>query len=233
MTATNKIERDFDHIATLESAAGHSLSAAERWLLAQAPVGPGLAADLGAGTGAFSRALTARGIDVVALDVSAGMIAAARRGTEPLMMVRADVTRVPLRRGELRCVAAVAVLHHLPDAVTALHDWAELLSPGGVLLVQDVLARPGISNLPTNVLALLAAAPTRLRWLISRRHRELREAYAAHGGGERYLTMTDARTLARDAGLLGAGVREHMGWRYSLVWRKLPSPDTWLGGRNY
>jgi 2-polyprenyl-3-methyl-5-hydroxy-6-metoxy-1,4-benzoquinol methylase len=117
-------------------------------------------------------------------------------------------------------VTSVAVLHHLPDQVSALRDWAALLSPGGVLLVQDILARPGVRGVPANVLALLAAAPARVLAYLSPHRRALRAAYAEHGAGEHYLTLSDARALARDSGLAGAQVREHLSWRFSLVWKK-------------
>lgn len=214
------IGREFDRIATLETAAGHCLSPAERWLLARAPTGPGLAVDLGAGTCSFALALAARGLKVVALDRSAGMLAAARRREQTLIMIRADVRQLPIHPAACRCVASIAVLHHLPDPTSALRGWSELVAPGGALLVQDILDRRGVRGLVVNVLALLLAAPARMRDFLSPRRRALRMAYAAHGAGERYLTIAEARRLASEAQLAGAEVREHLGWRYSLVWRR-------------
>lgn len=215
-----EIERDFDRIAALELAVGGGLTAAERWLLTRVPAGPGLAIDLGAGTGRFACALAERGLTVIALDLSSGMLAATRRRSPTLAAVRADVAEPPLRPGSCRCVTALAVLHHLPDPAASLRNWAQLLAPGGILLVQDVLHRKGVRGAFVDGVASVASFASRAGAWLSPTRRALRAAYAAHGAEERYLTKEEARTLARDAGLVRAELREHLWWRYSLVWRK-------------
>lgn len=160
------------------------------------------------------------GCDLVAVDLSTGMLAALASEAGRLCRVRADVAAPPIRPGTADCVAALAVLHHLADPVMALRAWAALLRPGGVLLVQDVLDRRGWRALPVNALAWLAALPSRTQALFNPARRALQAAYAAHGAGERYLTLASAEALPAAAGLAGARVREHLGWRYSLLWQK-------------
>lgn len=160
------------------------------------------------------------------------MLAALASEAGRLWRVRADAAVPPIRPGTADCVAALAVLHHLADPVMALRAWAALLRPGGVLLVQDLLDRRGWRALPVNALALFAALPSRARALFTPAHRALRAAYTAHGTGERYLTLAAAGALPAAAGLAGARVREHLGWRYSLVWQKpgagVGAPDSFM-----
>jgi len=49
--------------------------------------------------------------------------------------------------------------------------------------------------------------------------KEVRAAWEEHGKTDSYPTMLQIRTLCADI-LPGAKVRQHLLWRYSLVWRK-------------
>jgi hypothetical protein len=49
---------------------------------------------------------------------------------------------------------------------------------------------------------------------------EVREGWAAHGKHDSYLTLAQLRDICR-AILPGAGVRRHLLWRYSLIWKKM------------
>ena len=223
MHSRAEIARDFDRIAPLEHAAKSRLTHAERWLLAQVPPHVRVAVDLGSGAGALARAVAARtGGTVLALDASPNMLAHARAagGVHAVHAVRADVAAPPLAASSVDCVLAVAVLHHLPEPAAVIRHWATLLRPGGLLLVQDILDRSGWRSVPINALAMLAAFPNRARAVFSPTGRALWKAYQAHGASERYLTRREAEALPGAADLPSAKVRAHLGWRYSLVWRK-------------
>jgi hypothetical protein len=84
--------------------------------------------------------------------------------------------------------------------------------------VLDILTRSGLRNLPRNVLAMLIARPRRL-FLHGWMSRELKAAWEEHGRNERYLTIEEARRIAAEH-LPGASVREHLLWRYSIVFRQ-------------
>jgi SAM-dependent methyltransferase len=177
--------------------------------------------ELGCGTGEFSRRLASLAHEVVALDLSPEMIRVARNRSARLANIGyivGDMTTIPLQTGSFDCVVSLNTLHHV-DAPPALRSMRAALRPdGGTLLLADVLDRPGISNLPIN---LLAAAVRLARGAILERRtqrRALRAAYRAHGCGERHPTLAEARALAA-AELPGALVRGHLLWRYSVVWR--------------
>jgi SAM-dependent methyltransferase len=91
---------------------------------AVAPAGPVL--DVGAGDGALLDALGARGRVAVGLERGS-------RGRDDV--VAADLTDFADRRGEWAAVVMWHSLEHLRDAPAAIDHAAELLAPGGVLIL--------------------------------------------------------------------------------------------------
>lgn len=106
-------------------------------LLDQLPPGPGIALDVGCGTGRFARRLAATGMAVEALDVSAAMVEAASGlgspGPGKIVYRQADITTDDLPEQHYDYISCLASLHHVPFAtVTKLR---RALVPGGVLVV--------------------------------------------------------------------------------------------------
>lgn len=225
MKSNSEITADFDLIArVLRTAGARELSRSERALLALVPSSARTALDVGCGDGAIARALAQQGLRVSAVDLSPGMIALARRSTTvslPVNYVLGDVLVDGPELGVFDVVICVNVLHHVPIA-SAVARLTELVAPGGLLLIQDVVARPGLRYLPMN----LAGAITRVLRRIARRAapdtRELREAYRAHGHGEEYLTPQDADTAYQKL-LPGTRITHHLEWRYSAAWSRPPA----------
>jgi ubiquinone/menaquinone biosynthesis C-methylase UbiE len=220
----SQVRDDFDHVARIAErmhAAGDGAAEPhERYLLRHVPRPCGAVLEVGCGTGELSRRLAQLARKVVALDVSAEMIRVARgrsAGRSNIEYVVGDLTTLPLRRGGFDCVMSLNTLHHV-DTVQALEAMRGALRPGGTLLVADILDRPGIRNLPIN---LLAAGVRFVRRVVLDRktHRgALHAAYKAHGCREAHPTLTAARALAATQ-LPGAVVRGHLLWRYTIVWR--------------
>lgn len=88
--------------------------------------------DVGAGTGAASRALRAAGARPLALDVSARMLDRIR--TAGIERVVADASRLPLRDGAADAAVAAFVLAHLDDPVEGLREVSRVVRDGGVVL---------------------------------------------------------------------------------------------------
>jgi ubiquinone/menaquinone biosynthesis C-methylase UbiE len=88
--------------------------------------------DLGAGTGAATRALLRRGALPVALDAADGMLRAGS-AVRPAAAV-ADISELPVRSGAVGGVVAAYVLNHLSDPVRALREAARVSRPGGPIL---------------------------------------------------------------------------------------------------
>ena len=98
--------------------------------------------DLGCGTGPVSEALAPFVRRVVAIDSSSEMLQAARARLKDYRNVtlrRATLERLPLESGELDAAVMALVLHHIADPARVLAEAARVLSPGGRLLVADML----------------------------------------------------------------------------------------------
>jgi len=94
--------------------------------------------DLGAGTGAASRAVTAAGGRPVAVDAAFGMLAVDRRRRPPA--VQGDAGRLPLATGALGGVVAAFSLNHVPDPVAALVECRRVVAPGSPVLASTYAA---------------------------------------------------------------------------------------------
>lgn len=102
---------------------------------AEAELAGATALDAGAGDGAVTRALQGRGAQVVACDLSAGMLAALSRPRPPAFV--ADIRRLPVADGSFDLAAAAFVLSHLSAPEVALAELARVCRPGGTVLASS------------------------------------------------------------------------------------------------
>jgi trans-aconitate 2-methyltransferase len=102
---------------------------------------PGLAVDLGCGTGHTTRLLAAvlRPHRTVGLDQSPSFVARAAADPPPgVSFAVHDVTAVPFPCPPADLLYCRLLLSHLPDPAAVLAGWATQLTPGGLLLVDEV-----------------------------------------------------------------------------------------------
>jgi SAM-dependent methyltransferase len=125
-----------------------------------------LALDLGAGTGAATRALLARGSKVVALDAAAGML---RAWPDRPAAVVADALALPLRDKTVGAVVAAFSLNHLADPVAGLREAARVAVAGGLVMAS---AYAEDDTHPAKEAAERAA--TRAGWVVPDWYREVR-----------------------------------------------------------
>ncbi|HEV8480362.1 MAG TPA: class I SAM-dependent methyltransferase [Candidatus Eisenbacteria bacterium] len=213
---------EFDAIAEALAAVPairERLSSAERDLLRWIPAGAGRGLDVGCGDGLLTRAAARRGIAMLGIDLSPRMIALARARSGPDVAYRvADVMNDAIEPGAAYdIVLSVNTVHHLPLAAI-VPRLAALVAPGGRLLVQDVVTRARVSDLPLNLAAGISRMieRTRGRWRFTS---ELKRLYHQHGHGERYLDPGEVRG-AYQPFLPGLQVMHHLQWRYSIVWTR-------------
>jgi 2-polyprenyl-3-methyl-5-hydroxy-6-metoxy-1,4-benzoquinol methylase len=216
------IRADFDRIASLSAEGWDHNHHYHDYLLRQLPARCASALDIGCGTGAFARQLAERADHVLAIDLSPRMIEIARERSASYPNIEyqvADVLEWEFPHQRFDCIASIAAFHHLPMAAL-LPRVKGTLTEQGVLLVLDLFQASTLSDYLVGALAVPANAIARLAHTGRLTEpREAREAWAAHGRRDSYLTLPAVRQLCADH-LPGAVMRRHLYWRYSLVWRR-------------
>lgn len=227
-----------------------------RLILAAVPPGCERALDVGCGQGGLTRRLRRIVPEVIGMDRDEQSIEIARAHphAQEITYVLGDFLAAPpetapseaasseaassaaalpaaglLRPGSFDLVTAVASVHHM-DTEAALRRMAELLRPGGVLVVVG-LAR-GLSPASLGLLIpaiighrvhLVASAWARLLDRAGGRgeRSELAQAYQSPIVWPPALTYQQVRQLAARV-LPGGRFRHRLYWRYSLIWTKPP-----------
>jgi len=119
-----------------------------RRAIARADIKPGAAVlDVGAGTGDLSFAAAARGARVVALDLSAGMLAVlARRATDAqrsrIRTLVASAGSLPLPDASLDRIVTGFTVRNVGDLGRALAEFRRVLRPGGRAVVLELSHPP-------------------------------------------------------------------------------------------
>lgn len=108
------------------------------WVLGHAALRPGQRLlDVGCGDGGFHAPLRRRGVRVVGLDRSAGMVRAAAGGAgaeadgPPAQVLLGDAQALPIGDAAVDCALASHMLYHVPDVRAALREVRRVLRPGG------------------------------------------------------------------------------------------------------
>jgi len=118
------------------------------WLV---PAEAARVADVGAGTGKLTRQLRERGLDVIAVEPSAGMRAELRRAVPGVPVLGATAERIPLADGTVDVVLAAQAWHWV-DPALAVPEAARVLAPGGrlgLLWNRRVEEEPWVAELST------------------------------------------------------------------------------------
>jgi SAM-dependent methyltransferase len=223
MTDSRVVQADFDQIAQLSPSAFDHNAYYHDFLLKALQPHMNQALDVGCGTGRFTRLLAARADQVLALDLSANMIAAARRQSAAFKNIdfrQADTLAWEWPTEQFDTIVSVATLHHLP-AEYVLTKMKAALRSGGALAVLDIRRA---ANIAERVLLGAVAFPSSLMLHLLntgrlRQDPEARRAWVEHGKTDRYLSVEEVRRVCLPI-LPGAIIRRHLLWRYSLVWRK-------------
>jgi ubiquinone/menaquinone biosynthesis C-methylase UbiE len=97
----------------------------------------GVALDAACGTGRHTAYLASLGHNVIGVDSSPGMLAAARSKVPDGEFHQADLHRLPVPDDHVDVVVCTLALEHVPDLAAALTEFARVLRPGGHLVISD------------------------------------------------------------------------------------------------
>jgi SAM-dependent methyltransferase len=149
MSARDEQAASFDQAADVyEKARPEYPGEAVDWLI---PSGAKTVLDLGAGTGKFTRALAARGLEVVAVDPAPKMLAQLSAALPDATVHEGTAEDIPLADASVDAVFAAQAWHWV-DQEVALPQVARVLRPGGTLgLIWNVRDEsvPWVSRLTT------------------------------------------------------------------------------------
>jgi SAM-dependent methyltransferase len=113
-----------------------------------AAVAGGVALDIGCGTGRalpFLRAAVGARGTVIGLDLTVEMLqqSALRCGSDVLL--QADAARLPLADRSCDAIFAAGLLHHLPDPIAGLREFARVCRPGARLALFHPIGRAALA----------------------------------------------------------------------------------------
>lgn len=97
--------------------------------------------DVAAGTGGSTAALAETGAEVVACDLSEGMIEVGRKRHPELTFVQGDATDLPFEDASFDAVTISFGLRNVENTEKALREMARVVKPGGRLLICE-FSRP-------------------------------------------------------------------------------------------
>jgi ubiquinone/menaquinone biosynthesis C-methylase UbiE len=141
---TSLVQRQFGanaekYVQSQVHARGQSLA---RMVALAEPQAHWLALDVAPGGGHSAIAIARRVARVIAVDITFGILQAAREharglGLENLVWVQGDGGKLSLPDERFDLATCRVALHHFPDQAAAIRDWVRVLKPGGRLLLVD------------------------------------------------------------------------------------------------
>ena len=192
--------RVYDHLAEVLVAAS-PISLAGRRVL-----------DVGAGTGAASRAIARAGGRVIAVDLAEGMLRVDQGQRAPAAV--ADGRGLPVATDSCGAVVAAFSYNHVPDPHLALAEAARVVAPGGVVLVSAYAEDDGHP-----VKAAADAAAAEAGWQRDRWADDLRtDAMPQLASAERALIASQRAGLVAEAHIVDVPF-PHLGAEDLVAWR--------------
>jgi SAM-dependent methyltransferase len=111
-------------------------------------LGRGVVCDLGCGPGHVGQYLLERGVDVMGIDLSPGMLEEARRLSPGIDFREGDMRAIPGDDGSWAGIVCFYAIIHLPpeDVAKALREMSRVLQPDGLLLLAFHLGQGSVHN---------------------------------------------------------------------------------------
>lgn len=181
-----------------------------RVVLRALPPGARQALDVGCGDGDLLAELASHVPTVVGIDADAGVVGRARHTVPQATVEHGDFLAFPFDASSFDLVTAVASVHHM-DLETALRRMADLVAPGGVIVVVG-LARP-TSSLDRAADAAGVVIGAVLRLLLGYREVQAPTVWPPP------LSYAECRRVCLQV-LPGARFRRRLLFRYTVEWTR-------------
>ncbi|MEU0979253.1 class I SAM-dependent methyltransferase [Streptomyces griseus] len=193
-----------------------------RWILRRLPGRFTGALDVGSGSGDLARLLATRAEAVHGIDIDPAIVERARERTAPGAPVTFSVGDAleDVPSGLYDVITCVATVHHLPLG-EALTHFRRLLAPGGTLIVVGLYRPRSLSDHLIDAVAL--PSNIAMAWVKNRGRRAPRPVAMTAPTRPATTAFPDIVRDARNV-LPGARLRRRLFWRYTLVWKRGPSP---------
>jgi len=218
------VAADFDRIADLPVHRWDHNRCYYSLMLRHLPRDPQRVLDVGCGTGELVRLLASRARSVEGMDLSAGMLAAARAATAAevygnVTLACGDAFDGRLPSGAYDAILSAATLHHV-DLRVSMQVLYAALKPGGTLIVLDLYEprTPG-DKVVSCAAALAEFVMRRVVYREGGYSEEETAVWDEHGGRESYPTLAEV-SVAALAAFGNVRLRRLLFWRYLLVCRK-------------
>lgn len=180
-----------------------------RLVTGAAPEDARTALDVGTGNGLLAADLQRMVRTVTAVDLDGRVVDSARAVDPSVRWVHGDVLTHPFPPASFDVVASVATVHHLPDPERAFRRFAELVAPGGVVVVIGLARSTRPVDLAFDVVGTVQHAVLRRRY-----------GYWEHTAPTVWPPVhsyAQVRAAARTA-LPGCSWRRLGMWRYHVRW---------------
>ena len=94
-------------------------------------------ADLGCGSGVFTKLLHEKGCEAVGIDISSKLVAIGRHSFPGVEFLAGDVEALPFANASFDGVLLSGIVHHLPDPGRCAAEVFRVLRPGGRFVTFD------------------------------------------------------------------------------------------------
>ncbi len=96
--------------------------------------------EVGAGTGNFLSLFSGLAGQLIAVDITHGMLATAVRSHEEIVAIQGEGERLPLTTGAVDIATSAQAFHHIQRPVPVLKEMARVTKPDGFVFIVDQLA---------------------------------------------------------------------------------------------
>jgi 2-polyprenyl-3-methyl-5-hydroxy-6-metoxy-1,4-benzoquinol methylase len=192
----------------------------QNYLLKNVPPNCTCILDVGCGTGELTKKLAPYSTEIIGIDVSENMIneALKRNNDKKINYINVSVEKyLEETDKKFDVIISIAALHHM-DEGKILETMKNKLTKNGRIIILD-LVKGGIIDYIAALIAVPLSIILRLKNNGGLRvSKEQREAWEGHFHYDKYLTIKEAKSIARKK-LGKAKVKKHLFWRYSIVYK--------------